>query len=318
MMSHYQDIETLTEGGYKKMYNTATQTWEDLYISIDEETGSIKGVYDLNTQNLITMNKNNQGVLADEVAAWQQTAAGTLANCLIIGDAYVDAQGNISNASGEIIGKLVEVQDENGNVVSSIQDVNGNPLKIGENTADVIQKLKNTQQEIKNTDGKTAKVTVEHVTNYIQKYNNQGPGHTKYANGTENAKGGIANVNEVGWELIDTPKDTCAITLGRALQGDMAYIPAATKISSHLSSTQKMNAEITSQVNSKMNSLMVKTMDKYLSDILKEMKGKKNGNNGGTVNVQKVEFPHVTSSDEIERALLNIDKVAKQRVNVRK
>ena len=47
MMSHYQGIEQVTESGYKQMYNTATQTWEDLYISIDNETGEIKGVYDL-------------------------------------------------------------------------------------------------------------------------------------------------------------------------------------------------------------------------------------------------------------------------------
>ena len=54
------------------------------------------------------------------------------------------------------------MEDENGNLVDAIVDANNNPLKIGENTADVIQKLKDTQQEIKNTDGKKAKVIIEH------------------------------------------------------------------------------------------------------------------------------------------------------------
>ena len=57
--------------------------------------------------------------------------------------AYIDAQGNISNASGEIIGKLDEVVDANGNVVEAILDVNGNPINIGDNTDEVISKKRN-------------------------------------------------------------------------------------------------------------------------------------------------------------------------------
>ena len=331
MMSHYKDIETLTESGYKKMYNTATKTWEDLYVYIDEETGEIKGVYDLNTQHLTTMNKNNQSILADEVAKWQNTAEGILINCSMIGDAYIDAEGNISNSSGVIIAKLGQVNDANGELVDAILDVNGNPINIGENSKDVVKNLKETQTQVKNTDGMKAKINVTDngTIGKVQTAINNISGKTvivgveyregkppKYASGTQRAKGGIANINESGWELVDTPNNTSAISLGRALTGDMAYIPSGTRISSHLASTQKMNAEITSQVNNKMNSLIMKTMDRYLSDILKEMKSKKNGNNASTVNVQKVEFPHATSSDEIEKALLNIDRVAKQRVNV--
>lgn len=257
MMSHYQDIQTLTESGYKQMYNTATQTWEDLYISIDDETGEIKGVYDLNTQNLITMNKDNQSILADEVAAWQQTEAGILSNCLIIGDAYVDLEGNIVDSSDKVIGKLIQVEDENGNLVDAIVDTNNNPLKIGENTADVIQKLKAVQQEIKNTDGKKAKVTVEHETNYIQKYNSQGPGHTIYATGTQGtATDEIATVNEGNtWELVDTPKGTEAVSLGRSLLGEMAYLPENTRVTTALASTEKMRVAVEKEVNRKIGNL---------------------------------------------------------------
>lgn len=199
---HYQGLEQVTESGYQQMYNTATQTWDDVYVKIDETTGRLSGIYDLNTQNIGTMTKNDASALQDEIAAWQQTESGILANCLIIGDAYVDLEGNITNSSDKVIGKLIQVEDENGNLVDTIVDANNTPLKIGENTAEVIKKLKDTQQEVKNTDGKSARITVEYESNYIQKYNNQGPGYTKYATGTENAMPGIASVAEYGPELI--------------------------------------------------------------------------------------------------------------------
>lgn len=199
---HYQGLEQVTESGYQQMYNTATQTWDDVYVKIDETTGRLSGIYNLNTQNIGTMTKNDASALQDEIAAWQQTESGILANCLIIGDAYVDLEGNITNSSDKVIGKLIQVEDENGNLVDTIVDANNTPLKIGENTAEVIKKLKDTQQEVKNTDGKSARITVEYESNYIQKYNNQGPGYTKYATGTENAMPGIASVAEYGPELI--------------------------------------------------------------------------------------------------------------------
>lgn len=46
------------------------------------------------------------------------------------------------------------------------------------------------------------KVTVTYETNYIQKYNSQGSGATKYATGTESALSGMAEVAEYGPELI--------------------------------------------------------------------------------------------------------------------
>ena len=288
MMSHYQGLEQVTESGYKQMYNTATQTWEDLYISIDNETGEIKGVYDLNTQNLITMNKNNQGVLADEVAAWQQTESGILSNCLIIGDAYVDLEGNIVDSSDKVIGKLIQVEDENGNLVDTIVDANNNPLQIGENTADVIQKLKDTQQEIKNTDGKKAKVIIEHETNYIQKYNNQGPGPTIYATGTQGTPTDeIATVNEGNtWELVDTPSGTEAVSLGRSLLGEMAYLPEHTKVTTALASTQKMEKSIQHEVSNQVSNSNEQVMRAInnLSNII----GSINKNNNTNLNVDDV------------------------------
>lgn len=275
MMSHYQDIESITESGYQRLYDTATGTWNDLYVSIDEETGAIKGVYDLNTQNLITMNKNNQDVLSDEVTEWQNTAQGILMYCSSIGDAYIDAEGNITNSSGVIIGKLGQVTNEAGEVKDAILDVNGNPINIGDNTSTVIDNLKATQEKVKATDGMKANITVtdngtidkvqKSINNIAGKtvivgveYKNGKPtynGSTIYATGTAGTPTDqIATVNEnTTWELVDTPSGKEAVSLGRSLLGEMAYLPENTRVTTALASTQKMEKSIQREVSSQVS-----------------------------------------------------------------
>ena len=275
MLSHYQDIESITESGYKRVHDTATGTWKDVYVSIDATTGQLKGVYDLNTQNVAAMTKSDESALRDEVAVWNETKAGLLSNCLIMGDAYIDAKGNITDSSNEIIGKLIQVEDENGNLVDTIVDANNTPLKIGENTADVIKKIKDTQQEIKNTDGKKANIIVtdngtastvqKNIDNIAGKtvivgveYKNGKPtynGSTIYATGTAGTPTDqIATVNEnTTWELVDTPSGKEAVSLGRSLLGEMAYLPENTRVTTALASTQKMEQSIQREVSSQVS-----------------------------------------------------------------
>ena len=239
MRNHYEGIAEVTESGYKRVYDTATGTWKDVYVSIDATTGQLKGVYDLNTQNVATMTKDDESALRDEVAAWNETAAGVLTSCLIMGDAYIDAQGNITNASGEIIGKLGEVVDANGEVKDAILDVNGNPIDIGDNTDEVIGKLKKTREEVDATDGKKANINVtdngtaaavqrniDGIQSYKQvivgvQYTSSGKpyynGSTMYATGTDNAMTGLATVAEYGPELIVSRSGIATLATGRQL-----------------------------------------------------------------------------------------------------
>ena len=148
MSDHYTNLDEITQSGYQKVYNETTKSWDDIYVKIDETTGKLSGVYDLNTQKIGAMTRDNADSLNDEVAAWSETAEGILINCIMIGNAYTDAEGNIRDASNNIIGKVQEVKDKNGQLVRSIQDINGNPIKIGDNAQEVINRLINVQREI--------------------------------------------------------------------------------------------------------------------------------------------------------------------------
>ncbi|WP_195989706.1 phage tail tape measure protein [Clostridium sp. D53t1_180928_C8] len=311
MRKHYEGIEQITESGYKRVYDTATGTWKDLYVSVDSTTGQLKGVYDLNTQNVAAMTRDDESALRDEVAAWNETAAGVLSNCLIMGDAYIDAQGNISNSSGEIIGKLGEVVDANGEVVDAILDVNGNPIRIGDNTDEVIRRLKNTREEVKSTDGKKANINVTDNGTANQVKNNianipsykqvtvgvvggKWNGSTMYATGTDNAMPGIASVAEYGPELIIGRTGEVSLATGRQLMsfegGETVY-----------------NARQTQEILSSMNSTSIqeKGTNKLLQnmivklDELKKSIDKKNFNNVINNNFGGVEVNGVTDVREL-------------------
>lgn len=316
MRNHYEGIAEVTESGYKRVYDTATGTWKDVYVSIDATTGQLKGVYDLNTQNVAAMSKEDEAVLRDEVAAWSETAAGVLSNCLIMGDAYIDAQGNISNASGEIIGKLDEVVDANGNVVEAILDVNGNPINIGDNTDEVIRKLKNTREEVKSTDGKKANIIVtdngtasavqrniDNIQSYKQvivgvQYTSSGKpyynGSTMYATGTDNAMTGLATVAEYGPELIVSRNGIATLATGRQLVnmegGETVYNARQTQ--------EILKGMQSKQLSNESSSDLLRTMIVKLDEVKKAIDSKElnnviNNNYGG------VEVNGVTDVREI-------------------
>lgn len=275
MRSHYQDIGNITESGYKQVYNTATGTWDDIYVSIDKTTGELKGVYDMNTGNTVAMTKKDKSALQDEVAGWQQTAQGVLANCITMGTAYSDTAGNIKNESGQIIGKITQVRDANGNLKNSIVDVNGHPLHIGENTGSVISRLQETARNANALNGKRSTITIE--TKHIDSYYVTGKAtqHTRggswtMATGTESSNEGLHLTNEpyAGWELINQPSGVQAMALSSLSDGDYTYLEKGTQVLNHLASVESMRKDIKAEVTKQLgNAISKKDIDRIVEAI---------------------------------------------------
>lgn len=316
MRNHYEGIAEITESGYKRVYDTATGTWKDVYVSIDATTGQLKGVYDLNTQNVAAMTKSDESELRDEVAAWNETAAGVLSNCLIMGDAYIDTEGTITDSNNKVIGSLEKVVDANGNLVDAILDTNKTPLDIGDNTDEVIRKLKNTREEVKSTDGKKANIIVtdngtasavqrniDNIQSYKQvivgvQYTSSGKpyynGSTMYATGTDNAISGLATVAEYGPELIVSRSGIATLATGRQLVnmegGETVYNARQTQ--------EILKGMQSKQLSNESSSDLLRTMIVKLDEVKKAIDSKElnnviNNNYGG------VEVNGVTDVREI-------------------
>lgn len=316
MRKHYDGIEQVTSSGYKRVYDTATGTWKDVYVSIDSTTGQLKGVYDLNTQNVAAMTKSDESALRDEVAAWNQTSAGILSNCLIMGDAYMDTEGNITNSSGEIIGKLGEVVDANGNVVDAILDVNGNPIDIGDNTEEVIRNLQNTAKQVDDVNGKKADINVtdngsastvqkniDNIQSYKQvivgvQYTSSGTpyynGSTMIATGAESAMPGIASVAEYGSELIVGRSGELTLATGRQIMnfegGETVYNARQTK---------EILRNMSNNGNSSKDNFLLKEIVSKLDGVIKVTDNLKNYIAETTKAVEDKEFnPKIELNDE--------------------
>lgn len=253
--SHYEELNSVTESGFKTMYNTSTKTWDSIYVSVDEKTKQLTGLYNLNSNEVASMSRENAKSLQSEVREWRNTAEGVQTQNLTMRGAYLDTENNIVAASGRIIGKLGEVTNASGNVEQAILDINGKPLKIGDNTTEVVKKLQNTRKEVDNLDGKKATINVDDggsIDSFGSKIKNMFSGlfggGKSYAIGTSNAPQGVHTVNEKGWELIDTPQGKTAFALGSNFNGDTAYLPRGTRVKTNLASTEMMIREIKSEV----------------------------------------------------------------------
>ena len=225
----YAELSKVTKDGYKAIYDETTKTWQNMYVTVDKKTGMITGTYNLATGEVGATSLEQQGYLEGTRLVWERTSEGIVASAVAMAGGYIDAGGQIIDKNGEVVGSISQLD-------GSITDLNGNPIEINENTRDVILKLLGVQQEVDNTDGKKANITVtdngtaQQVQNRINGiagktvvvgvvYDESGKpsynGSTIYATGTENAMPGIASVAEYGPELIVSKSGRATLATSR-------------------------------------------------------------------------------------------------------
>lgn len=212
-LEHNKNVGKATVTGQEFILEQTETSMTKVYTVVDENTGQMLGCFEayqdgtgMVIQNLVGYNEEymwKTQEMADEVQSqWTQTENKIEST----GDVVVNANGEIQIATGEMAGKVVghlqTIIDKNGNVITSIKDVNGNPVDISDNSIDVKNKINDLIGKVNALDGKKATVTftTRNVSVYETQY--QKSGASKYATGTENALSGIAEVAEYGPELI--------------------------------------------------------------------------------------------------------------------
>lgn len=214
-----------TQTGQQFILEQTEQTMTKTVAVVDETTGQMTGAFEVYQegnnmiiQNVVGYNEKYQEstqTLADKyISSWTTMKNELLNN----GIQMIDGNGNLIASNGQVVGSMETVVDANGNVLTSIKDINGNPIVIDENTAEVIKKLIATQQEVDKTDGKKATVTVyadtssaESSLSWLTRNRtvtvtavNAGSvkGALPKATGGENLSSGLYEVAEYGPELI--------------------------------------------------------------------------------------------------------------------
>lgn len=257
-----QGLNEITETGYQTMLDITTGKYVDMYAVVDEKTGQLQGLYNLNTGAVSAMSSESAKEIEKLYSTWATSSEGIVTKNLVLQGSYLDTSNNIVSSNGKVIGSLGQVKDNAGNLQSAILDLNGNPIKVGDNAKEVIEKLQNTKKEVNNLDGSTATVKVDDAgsinsfgSRLKNMFSNLFGGGKSYAIGTNNAPSGIHTVNEKGWELIDAPKGKMAIGLGENDIGETAYLPKGTKVRTNLSSTELMMKEIKKEVSNQISKI---------------------------------------------------------------
>lgn len=122
----YIGLEQITKSGCYTLYNTTTQTNEDVVVNYDEATGQIVGIYN-----------EAAGRLAGYTHEIQSDTINMALNCEdsfeLVGvsiEGLVEENGKLVNSNGEVVGSLEDIKTSADGTREGIVILNGTPCRI--------------------------------------------------------------------------------------------------------------------------------------------------------------------------------------------
>ena len=239
MKSHYEGLDQITQDGTYALYNTTSQCWDTMTVTVDEATGNITGMY----SDMTGWCGAYSSELADkvqELGTQHQLTAEEIANATsLMASSTVNADGQMINANGDVVGSLQNVTNHADGTRSGIINLNGTPIRVQCDANGAITDLNEVNNEINRVHDKSFTITGFFKAVGAGAAAGGGFGMIKsafsyltgsYATGTDNAKAGLATVAEEGPELIiDKYNKRMALATQMSLvrmQGGEKVIPA--------------------------------------------------------------------------------------------
>lgn len=261
MKEHFKSLDQITQDGFYSIKNTATGAMEDVYVTVDETTGEITGMWSQTSgecQGATDEMKEKVQQLGQEHVSTDTNIRQALND---MSGATINAKGEMVNAYGEVVGKLDEVTTHSDGTRTGILNLNGTPIQIETNADGTIKNIDDVRTAVNNVPvshtitfeaiGKGFKQVAERIKNLaIGAYDNVIGGKATGDNFIQ--KSGFYNLHEHGWELSENGNVSM---LGKSGNYDMGYVPRGTKIIPHMQSVNDMRQEVSRQVNSNMGDL---------------------------------------------------------------
>lgn len=254
MQQHYDNLNTVTEDGWVRMRNTTTGSMDDIYVTVDKNTGEITAAWN-ETTGVVGGYTDEMKTKVKELGAEHESQKLTISSDLgAIAGASVNAKDEMVNAFGEVIGKLENVTTASDGTKQGIIDLNGTPVAITTNadgTITSMHEVKNSVEEIpteKNVTISFWQKGLNAIKSAWDSITNKNVSVDENATGTYNYTGsGLSTIDESGWELAS---NNSVSILGSYSGNTLASIPSGTSIRTHMQSVADMKAEISKQINS--------------------------------------------------------------------
>lgn len=321
MKGMYDGMDGITESGMYSLYDKTSGTWHDVMVTVDEATGEVIGTYDVMTKKVGGYTQEVCDDLAKEGQAFMNTGnIGTEAYKTLT-SSTVNSSGQIVDANGRVVGSLRDVKTATDGTRTGIVNLNGTPVAIKVNKDGTISVLNDISRTADNASrDRYSVITFEEsgldwISYKAQSVMNSlgGGGGARgeyYAKGTPYAQGGLATVNENGWELVDSPDGKDIPMLAQELQGDMAYLPQGSRVQTHLNSTAQMRADIETEVSKQLSRFNNSDLTEIVKAIYNEIKNQEQTNdiivtNNNSYNVTtNTEYDEKRFEQDVETLLL--------------
>ena len=219
-LQYYANTQAITETGLTTLYNTTTGTWDMVYAKVDETTGQLVGIYDIQTGKVKAMTEEIAESLTNEAREWYNLQDSTVAVAIAMGQAWVDSTGRIVNANGDVIGSLRNVTDNADGTKTALIDLDGRTYRVNVDGDGAITILEDIQNRVNSLPSR------KDISINVYKNGNTPLGgpismeeeKNHYATGTENAMPGISSVAEYGPELV-LGNDSASLYTSRSVVG---------------------------------------------------------------------------------------------------
>ena len=210
MKSHYAGLNEITETGVNRLYNAEKNSWENILVSVDENSGEIIG--------LTQITANEYGAAADDITGYssnieakqKELANEWILNYNRISGSTMNSKNQIVDANGQVVGSLQNIESAADGTKQGIIELNGQKVKVKVDKDGTILDINYINNRLDDaTRDRTVNITVrssEIRTVDYGKYTSDGRGNVyvpdAYAKGTKKAKRGLALIAEEGPELV--------------------------------------------------------------------------------------------------------------------
>lgn len=275
----HPELANITESGVYALKNNTTQALETLFVSIDEQTGKIKGLFNAGNGLVGAYSEDQKEKLLSLQEEYLNT--GSAIQQLVNSNSYLNANTNeVVSSLGDTIGQLQNVQISADGTKTGIIDLNGTPIEITsdveghilsmreykgsiddipESASTTIEtnaneakgEIEGTSTAINNMpESKTVTITtiVKKIYQTVKSFFGGEDEVDENADGTSFASEGFSTVDERGWELSQSRS---VPIIGEHNDNPLTYMSQGTKILNHMQSVQDMKAEVSRQVNRK-------------------------------------------------------------------
>ncbi|MFT8349466.1 phage tail tape measure protein [Clostridium saccharoperbutylacetonicum] len=251
---YYEGMNEVTTTGWYRMKNTTTGSMDDIYVSVDTNTGKINGAWN-ETTGVVGGYTDDIKTKVKELGQAHESEKLTISNALgAIAGSSVNTKDQMVNAMGEVVGQLENVTTASDGTRTGFINLNGTPIEITTNadgTITSMHEVKSSVEEIPKEKSVTISFWQKGLDAIKKMWNsigNKDVGVDENETGTYSYNGiGLSTIDENGWELASNSNVSL---LGAYYENSLASIPSGTSIRTHMQSVSDMKNEVRKQVNS--------------------------------------------------------------------